>query len=224
MESIASNKYGLLSKASEDQNIAIEVKGKDESEFSYLSSFLSNYDVSTYKKRKAIMDNRGGANEDFLNVLGFIDDLAGTSFTIDENGLLEYYLFNSKYPEGVANALATAARGLVVNDIHKKFENELEKPGTMYNRADLAKFIADKNLYPVFKIFDISQNDYSWKEIWKLSELGNTLLTLTSNQKWLEDYVDVQHVMSGEISAANTKNLSGDSLPNYGLAFMGSNI
>jgi len=170
------------------------------------------------------MDNRGEANEDFLNVLGFIDDLAGTSFTIDENGLLEYYLFNSKYSEGVANALTTAVRGLVVNDIHKKFENELENPGSIYSRADLAKFIADKNLYPVFKISDISQNDYSWKEIWKLSELGNTLLTLTSNQKWLEDYIDVQHVMSGEISAANTKNLSGDSLPNYGLAFMGSNI
>jgi hypothetical protein len=30
--------------------------------------------------------------------------------------------------------------------------------------------------------------------------------------------------MTGDISAANTKNLSGDSLPNYGLAFMGSNI
>jgi len=30
--------------------------------------------------------------------------------------------------------------------------------------------------------------------------------------------------MSGEISKANTKNLAGDSVPNYGLAFMGSNI
>jgi hypothetical protein len=156
MESVASNKYGLLSKATEDKNITIEVKGKGESEFSYLNSFLSNYDVSTYKKRKAIMDNRGEANEDFLNVLGFIDDLAGTNFTIDENGLLEYYLFNSKYADGVASALATATRGLVVNDIHKKFEKELENPGTIYSRVDLAKFIADKNLYPVFKISDIS--------------------------------------------------------------------
>jgi len=30
--------------------------------------------------------------------------------------------------------------------------------------------------------------------------------------------------MSGEISTANTKNLLGDNLPNYGLAFMGSNL
>jgi hypothetical protein len=30
--------------------------------------------------------------------------------------------------------------------------------------------------------------------------------------------------MSGEISKANTKNLAGDSIPNYGLAFMGSNF
>jgi hypothetical protein len=30
--------------------------------------------------------------------------------------------------------------------------------------------------------------------------------------------------MSGEVSSANTKNALGDSLPNYGLAFMGSNI
>jgi len=30
--------------------------------------------------------------------------------------------------------------------------------------------------------------------------------------------------MSGEISKANTKNLAGDSVPNYGLAFMGSDI
>jgi hypothetical protein len=30
--------------------------------------------------------------------------------------------------------------------------------------------------------------------------------------------------MSGEISVANTKNLAGDSVPNYGLAFMGSNL
>ena len=224
MESIASNKYGLLSKAKEDNNITIEVKRKGESEFSYLTSFLNDFNVSTYKKRKAIMDNRGGTNEDFLAVLGFIDDLAGTNFTIDDNGLLEYYLFNSKYPNGVAGALATATRGLVVNDIHKRFEQELENPGTIYSRTELARFIADKNLYPVFKISDISQDDYSWREIWKLSELGNTLLTLTSNQQWLEDYIDVQHVMSGDISAANTKNLSGDAIPNYGLAFMGSNI
>jgi hypothetical protein len=30
--------------------------------------------------------------------------------------------------------------------------------------------------------------------------------------------------MSGEISKANTKNLAGDSIPNYGLAFMGANF
>jgi hypothetical protein len=30
--------------------------------------------------------------------------------------------------------------------------------------------------------------------------------------------------MSGEISKANTKNLDGDSVPNYGLAFMGADI
>jgi hypothetical protein len=30
--------------------------------------------------------------------------------------------------------------------------------------------------------------------------------------------------MSGEISKANTKNLAGDSVPNYGLAFMGSDL
>jgi hypothetical protein len=30
--------------------------------------------------------------------------------------------------------------------------------------------------------------------------------------------------MSGEISKANTKNLAGDSVPNYGLAFMGSDV
>jgi hypothetical protein len=30
--------------------------------------------------------------------------------------------------------------------------------------------------------------------------------------------------MSGEISKANTKNLAGDSVPNYGLAFMGADI
>lgn len=224
MQALASNKYGLLSKAAEDQNITIEVKGKDEPQFYNLGSFLNKFDVSTYKRRKAIFDNQEGANVDFMNVLRFIDDLAGTHFTIDDNGLLEYFLFKSKYPTGVANALATATRGLVVNDIHKKFEKELENPGTMYSRTDLARFIADKNLYPVFKISDISQNDYSWKEIWKLSELGNTLVTLTSGQNWLQNYIDVQHVMSGEISTANTKNLLGDSLPNYGLAFMGSNL
>jgi len=70
----------------------------------------------------------------------------------------------------------------------------------------------------------LDPTDRDWRSIWEPSVLGPDLITIGMSQTWLNNYVIIKQIMSGEISKANTKNLAGDSVPNYGLSFMGTDL
>jgi hypothetical protein len=61
-----------------------------------------------------------------MKLLEFTDFFAGTSFTSNQDGLLEFDLFKNNFKDSPLEALITAVRGMVVRDIHSQFRTAVE--------------------------------------------------------------------------------------------------
>ena len=213
------NPYGILTKWAQTKGVEASLKDKASGAETSVEALFKNKDISTKAKRQALIDSRD--DDIFMKLLEFTDFFAGTSFTSNQDGLLEFDLFKNNFKDSPIEALITAVRGMVVRDIHSQFRTTVENG--QYSSSQLDKFILDNK---VFKdsILGIDPTDSEWKTVWEAGVLGPDLITISNAQTWANDYVTIKQIMSGEISKANTKNLAGDSVPNYGLAFMGSDI
>jgi len=58
-------------------------------------------------------------------VLKFIDDMLGTNFSKDEQGLYSFYLLQKFNKNNLREMLASASRGLLVTKIYHGFETTL---------------------------------------------------------------------------------------------------
>ena len=213
------NPYGILTKWSETKGVTLSLKNKQSGAETSVESLFANKDLGTKAKRQALIDSM---NEDiFMKLLEFVDFFTGTSFTSTQDGLLEFDLFKNNFKKSPIEALLTAVRGMVVRDIHTQFRKAVENG--QYSSSALDKFILDSKIYKD-SILGIDPTNKEWRTIWEAGVLGPDLITVSNSQDWVDDYVTIKQIMSGEISKANTKNLAGDSVPNYGLAFMGSDI
>ena len=213
------NPYGILTKWSETKGITVTIKDKKSGAETSVESLFTSKDLSTKAKRQVLVDS---INDDiFMKLLEFVDFFTGTGFTSTQDGLLEFELFKNNFKKSPIEALLTAVRGMVVRDIHTQFRKAVEDG--QYTSSQLDKFILDTGIYKD-SILGIDPTEKDWKTIWEAGILGPDLITVSSSQDWVDDYVTIKQIMSGEISKANTKNILGDSLPNYGLAFMGADI
>ena len=156
-----------------------------------------------------LIDSR--SDSALMDILGFVDFITGTSFTTTEDGLLEFELFKQNFEDSPFEAIVTAIRGLVVRDIHNGFTKAISEG--RYNSSQIQEYIKKENAY-LDTILGIDPSDSDWRTIWEPSIFGPDLTTVTQSRGWVDDYVVIKQIMSGEISKANTKNLAGDSIPN----------
>ena len=215
------NPFGLLTKNVQDKGITITLEDNTTHKTYSLRNLLSSVNLVGQKRREALLNAPSGTGKLLLDVLHFIDDFAGTSFTLGTEGLRELNIFKENYPNGINEAFASACRGLLINDINKNFYNKVEDG--KYNPMQLRQYLKDYNVYPYKAVYEMNDASRDWKSFWEVSTTGPQLKTLRYTQLWIDHYIQTKQIMSGEISRANTKNLAGDSLPNYGLAFMGAN-
>ena len=213
------NPYGILTKRQTTKGVTAVLVNKTTGTRTNVENVFAEADLSTKAKRQILIDSN--SNSKLMEVLSFMDFFTGTNFATNQDGLLEFDLFKSNFKNSPMEALYTAVRGLVVRDIHIKFRNAVNDG--KYNSSQIEQFIKDTKIYRD-TILGIDPNDRDWRSIWEPSIFGPDLISISNSQDWLNNYVVIKQVMSGEISVANTKNLAGDSVPNYGLAFMGSNL
>jgi hypothetical protein len=79
-----------------------------------------------------------------------------TAFSKDENGLIEFGVYNQLDKHGLENLLLAASRGLIITDIYNKFETNRGK----LTKLELAKYLEmNPEIYPRVNIANIDKKD-----------------------------------------------------------------
>lgn len=178
---------------------------------------------STEEYRKRLLSRQGltQAENTFMDLLSFIDDMLHTSFSKDENGLIEYNVYNQLDKHGLENLLLAASRGLIITDIYNKFENERKSLGL--TEIELAKYLEmNPEIYHFANIANLDSKDR--RHLLKQHISGEYLTTVADSEQWLHNLSHAKAILSGEVSKAVIKNLENDSIPNFSPAFEGAFI
>ena len=182
---------------------------------------LPEVDLSTTEYRQRLLSGKGLTKDEnkFLEYLQFVDEMLKTAFSKDENGLIEFGVYNQLDKHGLENLLLAASRGLIITDIYNKFETNRGK----LTKLELAKYLEmNPEIYPRVNIANIDKKDR--KHLLSQYISGEYLSTVASSEQWLHNLSHAKAILSGEVSKAVIKNLENDSIPNFSPAFEGAFI
>lgn len=185
---------------------------------------LPKLDLSDKEYRNRLLTGKNLSREEsnFMDALSFIDEMLKTTFSVDDEGLIEFGVYDQIDKRGLENLLLAASRGLIITDIYRQFENDRAAMGL--TKIELATYL-EKNpdIYPVISnIANLDQKDR--KHLLSKYITGEYLTTVASSEQWLHNLSHAKAILSGEVSKAVIKNLENDSIPNFSPAFEGSFI
>lgn len=156
---------------------------------------------------------------EFKNILTFIEEnLFTTNTLLSENGLDRLLIMESYSPESIRNLFAAAARAAIVNKIYLDYNNLFDSGEVSYN---FQTYLGIK--YSELNYRNITEESVK-RNLFTQGKGTINLLAVPISSKWVEDYVDADATLSGDISKAVTKDLFGSSIPNYSISFMGGNM
>ena len=168
---------------------------------------------------KNIIDKEGlnDNEQQLVKILEFIDKNLKTSFSLNEQSLLELKMLMQLDSSGFNNLFLAAFRNMVITQIKDKFD----KSGL--TKLELEKFLEEnEEVYPTISI--AKQTNEVKKSLIGKSVLGNYLTVLSSSEDWLHNLSHAKAIVTGDISKAVIKNVSGDSVPNFTTAYEGEAI
>lgn len=180
-----------------------------------------NPETSDYRKKLLSRKGLSQIENNFMEILSFIDDMLHTTFSKDEDGLIEYNVFRQLDKHGLENLLLAASRGLIITDIYNKFENERKSLGL--TKIELGKYLElNPDIYHFVNINNLDSKDR--KHLLRQHITGEYLTTVADSEQWLHNLSHAKAILSGEVSKAVIKNLENDSIPNFSPAFEGAFI
>lgn len=194
-----------------------------------LDQILDDVDIKTIKARKALLQERNDPNaresvKQFFEILTFIDEMLGTTFSNDKFGLQKFVMLMEVNKSNFKNLFLSASRALLISDIYYKTttgEKTLED-GTKktYDISQVQDAIEDLGLYITsFKNYDENKKGYF------ITKFGvNYLATVSPTESWVTDLATITAILNGDSSKAVISNLSSNKIPNYSPSFMGSDI
>lgn len=179
--------------------------------------------LNTITQRQKIIDNilLSPKEQQFRELLEFIDDNLGTGFLSDEQGLLKFNLYlglSSSKSTGFKNLVQAAAKSLEVLNLQNGFVNQSkidnfkEYLSIAYPYSTLTSSITSKDL-----LKNYFYTNYKGEFLYAIDK------RLKSNE-WVDNLIQATRVINGDTTKATTKNLSGDSIPNTSPAFLGREI
>jgi hypothetical protein len=124
--------------------------------------------------------NLSREESNFMDALSFIDEMLKTTFSADDEGLIEFGVYDQIDKRGLENLLLAASRGLIITDIYRQFENDRAAMGL--TKIELATYL-EKNpdIYPVISnIANLDQKDR--KHLLSKYITGEYLTTVASSE------------------------------------------
>ena len=194
-----------------------------ENEILSFGQHLTTYfgiNLDTLSSRQKLIDriNLTEKEQQFMDLVEFLDINLGTIFSQDEIGLqeLNLYLGDGRLQEGRLKEIFRAANKIAeVSKLHKNFSNQTE----IVKFKDFLK----KN-YP----FEAASRDNLDKDLTKTyfysNYRGEFLYGISKQDDWVNNLIEARRIISGENTQAVTKNLEGSSIPNTSPAFLGREI
>lgn len=187
-------------------------------------SNLLKIDLNDINVRRTLLSGSGltADQAQFLNLLKMFDKLLLTGFSSSADGLRRLAVFQDLYGQSWLNDLMVSAmQVLLVNDINSRFNNSVDEAGNKFPPTALKEQL--KNLYGQ-TVASLTERDAAYKTIFMDKINGSQLKAVYSGLDWIDALSDTEAIVSGEVSKAVTKNLSGDNVANYSPAFLGSQI
>lgn len=217
---IAQN-YGILNQSG---NFKIVATSQDGTSLINPNQYLTTYfdfNLDTISSRQRLIDgnNLSENEQQFMEMLSYIDSIVGTTFSTSESGLQELNLYLNQFQSkenGFRKLFLGATKALTATKLHLDFqESESENfrewlrehyPFETLSRTNLDRDIAKNYFY----------NTYRGEFLQGINK--------SKSDNWIESLIESRRMLSGESTKATTKNLSGDSIPNTSPAFLGREI
>ena len=161
--------------------------------------------------------------QEFINLLEFIDTILGTNFSKDVEGFRKINQMIEHYPNSLKDMFISASRGLTIIKIYDVFRSLKDEQGNQkYYITEFQKFWNDdenpyKNNLNLDKV--VNKDNYLRKRI-----NGEHLTVVYVNEKWIDALTVIEARLEGDTSKSVISNLEGDKIPNSSTSFLGSEI
>ena len=171
-------------------------------------------DLSSQSKIRNILENPTQEQQVFLSMLSFIDNMLGTTFSKDEDGLTElreYTNLGGKF----STLLGAAVRALKICEIYDKIEQNPE-----YQKTEIKRYLNDNPTtynVPFWTREDL--NPYIKKD-----KRGAFFTVISNYEPWISYLINARMIINGSVSKSVTKNSAGDNIPNYSPTYLGAEI
>lgn len=213
--------YGILNQSGNfkititDQNRNILVNSNQ-----HISTYF-DFNLNTISSRQRLIDkeNLSENEQQFMDMLSYIDDIIGTTFSKSEEGLQELNVYLNQFQSketGLRRLFLGATKALIATKLHLDFQRSGEE-----NFKDFLK-----EHYP-FEVLSRKNLDRDIQKIYFYNTYRGEFLqgiNKTKSDDWIEYLIESRRILNRESTKATTKNLFGDSIPNTSPAFLGREI
>lgn len=211
--------YGILDSKNANFKISIRNNGKIVVDSNHYLTTYFDYNLLTIAQRQRLIDrvNLSENEETFMDLLSFIDNVLGTTFSKSEQGLLKLNLFLNQFSSqetGFKKLLLGAAKVLTATKINVGF---LES-----GKENFREYFREVYPFPVLKRtnLDKSVSKYYFYNTYR----GEFLYGVSKSNDWVDNLINAELLLRGESTKAVTKNLSGSNIPNVSPAFLGREV
>lgn len=171
-------------------------------------------DLSSQEKMRSILENPKGEQQVFLSMLSFIDNMLGTTFSKDVDGLTELREYTNQGGK-FSTLLGSAIRALKICEIYNKIE---QNPN--YQKTQIVAYLKE-NPEAYGRDFWTRENI---KPFIDKDKRGAYFTVLDNTEPWISQLITARMIINGSTSKAVTKNASGDSIPNFSPTYLGTEL
>lgn len=172
-------------------------------------------DLSTQEVMRSILQDPKYEQQVFLSMLSFIDNMLGTTFSKDVDGLTELREYTNQGGK-FSTLLGAALRALKICEIYDKIE---QNPG--YQKTEIIRYLTEN---PDTYKRDFWTTRENIKPFIDKDKRGAFFTVLANTESWISQLITARMVINGSTSKAVTKNASGDSIPNFSPTYLGAEL
>ena len=181
---------------------------------------LSNISLYTTEQRNKLLSrtNLNNDEQQFVNVLSFIDTMLNTDFSKNGQSLNELAITMKGRPTIFHDLFMSAVRALVIQDIYNDFRNATKDDGTHYAKTELREYLKKSGKFPglhdVSNLYAYFRSDYD----------GYQLTTVDTNEQWIIKLANTRALLANDTSKSVISDLQGNKVPNFSPAFLSAEL
>ena len=172
-------------------------------------------DLSTEEIKRSILNNPVSEQKLFLDMLSFIDNMLGTTFSKDVDGLTELAVF-IKQGGKFSTLFGSAVRALKIIEIYNKIEKDPD-----YQKSQIVSYLEN---HPGTYNVEFWKSRDDLKPIIDKDLRGAYFTVLNTSEEWIRQLANARLIINGSVSKAVTKNAFGDSVPNFSPTYLGAEL